>query len=379
MLKKVAFVGNVGNCTYWYAKFLREAGIDTTLYISFKKYDKLGKPVIIFGQDPREEDASLKGKLPDWVKFFHVYSLKSIFNIRKEFDRYDLNIAFEALPIFLQFSRAPLLSFATGSNLKEQAFEKNLKGVLLKRGFLKSKAVLFDNIDFGTLECLEKLHIRKYEWVPCYVVSESQTKMEKDIINDGFFEKFKEKYLFFSSARLDFRQKGTDVLLKGFAYFLKKNNEIARLILIDYGIDGEKTKEMIDKLGLKGNVTILPVVSRRDDMELKKKCSLSFGYFNNGISGLHHWPFSVMDALKIGSITVSSVDENAFLKIVGEVPPVVKVSSESDLSQKLEIILKNYEKLKNDAAINGPQWIKKYNSKDFIVNKFLKIINEYAR
>jgi hypothetical protein len=377
MYKKISFVGNVGNCTYWYVKYLRQAGVDAWLYITFKKYDKNKKPIIIFGQDPRNEDRELGGILPFWVKFFHVHSIKNFFNIKKEFDRYDLNIAFESLPIFLQFSKKPLISFATGSNLREQAFNKGIKGMLLKRGFRKSKLVLFDNIDMVTIKCFEKLGIKKYQWLPCYLPPENPpSRSETKIINNDFFKKIKEKFIFFSSSRLDFSQKGTDILIRGFANFIKKNKNLAKLLIIDFGKDKEETKKLIEKLNIKNSISILPVLSREEIINLNKESSLTFGYFKNNNSGVHHFPFSIMDALKTGNISISSIDSEAFLKIVGEEPPVLKACSEKELEDQMIFAIRNYNKIKNDFSVRGPLWIKKYHSKEFITEKLLKIINK---
>ena len=379
MNKKIAFIGNLGNCTYWYVKYLRQAGIDVCLYITFKKYNKNGKPDILFSQDPREEDKELGEELPSWIKFFHVYSIKNLFTFRKEFNQYDLNVAFESMPIFLQFCQKPLISFATGSNLREDVFKKGIKGFLLKRGFLKAKMVLFDNIDMETLEAFKKLGIKKYKWIPCYILQQSlPEKRQISKINDNFLDNFKEKFICFSSARLDFNQKGTDILIRGFASFIKKNKNRARLLIIDYGKDREEVKRMIKKLNIENSVSILPLLSWSEVIELYKKSSLTFGYFRNNTSGVHHFPFSIMDALKTGSISISSIDRVAFQEVVGEEPFIFKAFTEKDIEEQINFTFTNYNKVKNDFAVKGPLWVKKYHSKEFIIKRLLKIIDENA-
>ena len=132
--KKIAFIGNLGGCTYWYVKMLRESGVEAFLYIVFKKKDINGKPIFVHNQDPREQDKSLGKELPLWVRTFHLYSIKSILGLRREFNQYDLNIAFKTMPAFLQFCKPPMLSFGTGTNLREEVFRRGLRPFLLRRG-----------------------------------------------------------------------------------------------------------------------------------------------------------------------------------------------------------------------------------------------------
>lgn len=379
--KKIAFVGNLGNCTYWYVKHLRELKIDACLYITFKKYDKEGKPIIPFKQDPREEDSDLKGVFPSWIKFFHLYSIKNIFlNFKKEFKQYHLIFAFEATPIFLQFCQKPLISFGTGSNLREQIFERGIKAFLLRRGFLKSRMVLFDNIDNRTLISLKKLRIKKYEWLPDYYSKDTLLKsMENSEIKDDFLKKFKERLICFSPSRIDFEQKGTDILIKGFAAFNNENLGTARLLIINWGKDKDKAKELIRNLGIGNKVTFLPVLSYPDVLKLINDCSVTFGYFCNGNSGIHHFPLCLQEALTFGKISISSLDQDAFLKIVGEKPKILESFSEEDIKNQLNLVFKNYFDLEKEFSKEAPYWIKKYCSKEFIRSKLVKIIEEHVQ
>lgn len=379
--KKIALVGNLGNCTYWYVKHLRELEIDAWLYVAFKKYNKEGKPIVPLKQDPRIEDPDLKGNLPPWIKFFHLYSIKNLFlNFKKEFKQYHLIIAFESMPIFLQFCQKPLISFGTGSNLREEIFKKGIKAYLLRRGFLKSKMVLFDNIDTKTLDSLKKLGIKKYEWLPDYHSRDNLLKsMKNSKIKDDFLKKFKERLICFSPSRIDFQQKGTDILIKGFAAFSKENPGAARLLIINWGEDKDKLKELIKNLGISDSVTFLPVLFYPDVLKLINDCSIIFGYFYNGNSGIHHFPLCLQEALALGKISISSLDQNAFLKVVGEKPKILEAFSEEDIKKQLNLVLRSYSDFKKEFNEEAPHWIEKYCSKEFIRAKLIKIIEEHAQ
>ncbi len=376
MTKKIGLIGNSGNCSYWYAKHLRESGVDARLYIIFKKYDKNGNPILCFDEDPRTEDVELAGDLPDWIKLFYIYSIKNCLKALKEFEQHDLNIAFGSTAIFFQFTKKPLIFFATGTDLREQVFKRTIKNFLMKKGILRSKMILFDNIDMMTIRAIRKIGVKKYQWIPCYLPSPDLSK--KGLIKDNFFSGFKEKYAFFCFSRLDFGKKGSDILIRGFAAFAKKHRGLARLFLIDYGKDAKKAKALTRELGVKEDVSFLRFLSSADVIRLLKQCSLAFGYFKSVFSGIYHYPFSIMDSLKSGAIIISSIDEEAFKHIVGEEPPVLKAYTEKDIESQINFVLENYEKIKGDFSKSGPLWTDKYHSKEFINQRLMEAINQFT-
>ncbi len=61
--------------------------------------------------------------------------------------------------------------------------------------------------------------------------------------------------------------KGNDILLKGWALFCKGNPNIkCKLVLMDYGIDVDRSKSLILELGLSNNIAWLPQMHRKDLM-----------------------------------------------------------------------------------------------------------------
>ncbi len=375
--KRIAFIGNLGGSTYWYVKMLREAGVDAFLYITFKKYDKHSKPIFIHNQDPREQDQSLGNELPPWVKTFHLHSIRSILGVRKEFNQYDLNIAFKTMPVFLQFCKTPLISFGTGTNLREEVFRKSIRGILLKRGFQKSKIVLFDNVDTATLNALKRLGIKRAEWIPDYLSKAGLLeKLKAHTIKKDFLEQFREEMLCFMPSRLNFSQKGSDILLRALADFDKQYPGKIRLLAVEFGKDVDKFKQMVKDLGLTKIVTMLPLLDYADLLYLTQQASLVFGYFCNGKSGIHHFPLCLQEGLALGSIVISSIDTTAFQKVVGEAPFVLEAFSYKDIKNQLEYALKNYSTLKAKHSKQGPLWLDKYASVEYIRPKLVKIINK---
>lgn len=376
---KVSFIGNLDNLTYWYVKNLREIGVDAYLYVEFKKYDRQGRPVLAFNSDPRDVDRNLNKELPEWVKFYHTHSLKNFININREFNQYNLNISFARIPILTQFCKKPLISFVTGQDMRGWIFESHPLPILLKRALKKSKAVLHDNVDMDTLEALDRLKINDSEWIPDFTGKDYLLEIaDKSAGKIDPMSGFKEKFICLSPARPIFKIKGSDILIKGFVNFVRKSKISTRLLIIDRDGDGTEAANLIKKLGAGDVVSIIAQMPKADLLKLMSKCAVVFGYFKNGSSGVHHFPVTIEDGLAMGNIIISSIDDRAFQKVVGEEPPVLKAFTEKDIENQLEFVFANYDQAQKDAAANGIRWTEKYHSKDFINEKLIKMINRYA-
>ena len=68
------------------------------------------------------------------------------------------------LPIFAYLSRRPFLSHIMGSDLRELAFSNSLRGILLRRSYRRSKAVLYGGP--GPHSLLSKLKLKNTLFLP---------------------------------------------------------------------------------------------------------------------------------------------------------------------------------------------------------------------
>lgn len=382
--KRIAFIGNDCNCTYWYVKLLRQENINAYLYIAFKEFDADGNPIIPSGQDdPRGEDASLKGKLPEWVLLFNPHSLSGVVNTWRELNGYDLNIACGRWSAFVQFCRPPFISFAIGSDLRELVYKINPLSILYKLAVKRSKAILFDNVDTGTLNSLKNLKVKHHYWIPDYISNEYLLNgASNDSRTDSILNNFSEKLILFSPARLNFPQKGTNVLIKGFSRFIQNSGgkDSVRLLMIDYGEDRERTRELIRETGAGDNITLLPLMSPREVQKLIRLADIVLGYFKFNEYGVHHYPVVLEDAMALGRPIISSIDFDAFRVVAGEEPPIILAAfSEHDVAEKIQAAVASYSEIADKSAHAGPAWINKYHSAPFIIEKLKRIINEHSK
>ena len=115
--------------------------------------------------DPLRFDPMLNNQFPDWISFYDkTRSNWKIEIIKKMRDRkYDLIHAYVELPIFAYFSRRNFVAHTQGSDFREMAMGNSIRGILLRRAYKRSKAILFFQPDhyplFTTL--IEGLILKK--------------------------------------------------------------------------------------------------------------------------------------------------------------------------------------------------------------------------
>ena len=73
--------------------------------------------------------------------------------------------------------------------------------------------------------------------------------------------------------------KNNDWLIKGFSAYLEISKKNPILILFEYGIDYQNTKSLIHDLGIQDNIYWLPLMKRKEIMEVIKACDVGIGEF----------------------------------------------------------------------------------------------------
>ena len=113
---RIAHIGNLANVAYNLSKHLRDEGYDIDLFIVAKD-DKINT-----SSDPRLED-NMAG-FPPWIRTLNTSRLSHFASMRKTFSKYDFLHAYTLSPIYLQFCKRPMISHATGTDMREYAFGK---------------------------------------------------------------------------------------------------------------------------------------------------------------------------------------------------------------------------------------------------------------
>jgi glycosyltransferase involved in cell wall biosynthesis len=356
---RILFAGNVANTGYVAAKLMRNNGIEAFLLME-------KNPPEIY--DPLKTDPTLECKYPNWVLFFDKSKPWWKFKIIQTMRKFDLIQAHYDLCIFAYLSRRPFIAQEMGDDLRVLAFQNSLRGRLLRRSYKKSKIFLYSG--FTAINLLSKLKIKNSLFFPL-------TYDDSFFIPQTFDDNpFKDKFVIFHPTNLWWKKtidvpitKGNDILIYGFANFIKKNSN-SLLIIVNRGPDVEATHDLINSLGIENNVIYLN--GPLNSADLRKYYNLSdvvADQFVLGDIGL-----IIREALSCAKPVIAFYDKENLQNLYGDEIPILNVKTPKDVEIQLELLMdaKKREKIGNLSN----EWIKKHYSSQVLSKKMIIIYNE---
>lgn len=347
----VLHAGNIANMGYFIAKSLRKEGVSMDLLMEARPMPE---------QDPLTYDPSLQNKYPDWVVFYDKKKSywKQILRIMKD-RKYDLIHAHYDLAIFGHLSMRKLVSHVVGNDLRELAFAKSIRGLLMRNAYKNSKAVLFQTPSEPPL--LEKLGIDSGIFVPfpTDVSFYSPTPVAE--------REFKEEFVIFHPTNL-YWEKGNEILVRGFAEFVRTNPD-SLLVIVDRGVDSAKIHGIVRSLGIEGKTRFIKGPLNSTDLRR---------YYN--MADLIADQFIVPDIGSIGREALclekpllSHFDSDGYAKLYGEPPPVADAYDPPGVARQLEFLKDGG--VRKEIGNKGRQWMLRHHSQQ-VVAKRIKAIYE---
>ena len=349
---KVLHAGNLMNLGYVTVKHLRIQGIDAELLM------ETDPPV---GSDPLTLDSTLNNKLPSWVHFYDKkkssWKFQTIKKMREK--QYDLIHAYVELPIFSYLSRRPFIVQTQGSDFRELALTNSLRGILLRRAYKKAKLVILSQADHTKLVSkfkLDNLIFLPYMWDTNYF---TPIHFEEKLVDD--------KFVVFHPTRQSWEVKMNHILIKGFAEFVK-NNPDSILVMLNFGPDSNRARELISSLGIEKNVKLI---------EKRLDSSKVLEYYNRsdvvadqfGTTG--SLGATTLEAMSCEKPMLISIDKELHGKLYGEEIPAIRAITPLDVSKELEIL--KDEKIRKNVGKKSREWVLKHHSPEAVIKK-LKIV-----
>jgi len=339
------------NLAYTSVKQLRKDGFDVELLMQ-KNPAKNSNPLLF--------DPTLKNRYPEWIHFFdkskRFWQLDLVKKMRKK--EYDIIHSYVEFPIFAYFSRKKFIANTQGSDFRELAFSNSIKGFLLRRSYRKAKAILFFQPDH--LPLFSKLKLKNGIFFP---PSWDTTFFKPEQISRT---EFGDRFVIFHPSNLDWYHKGNDILINGYAKFVKdKSNSI--LIIVDRGVDSKKTHDLIIKLGIEKNVKFLHgPLNSTDLLRYYNFADVVADQFILGALGSIAW-----ETFSCAKPLLAFLNEEEYSKAYGESPPMINASTASMVEQQLHKLLDN--KFRKELGIKSRSWITKYHSQLTFSKKIIKL------
>ena len=352
----VLHVGNADS-GYVIAKELRKKGLNCDFLTS--KQMVYGKNQSV--SNPLNFDAELEGNLPSWMQFYDLNEKGWKYNLIKKMRKYDLIHAYMESPIFAMFSLKPIISQSVGDDLRELAFQKSIRGYLLRRAYHKSKAFIFEWPPHKPF--VEKLGIKNPIFIPklwdtTFFQNHNIKKNENRVLK------------LFHPLTQNWKEKGNDKFLKAFVRLCKEDIDVF-LYYIDWGEDSQNAKEILNHPKVKNRVEIIPgPVSKERMLEYMKKSDILIDQFNSG-----SFTRTGIEGLNFGIPLLINFDKELHDSLFGESPPVFNARNEDEVFTCIKDLVNSKDKI-TEVAKKSQKWVKTHYDKEKNIQKYLQVYQE---
>lgn len=349
---KILQAGNTANIGYYTTKHLRKFGIDCDiLFERTENYD-----------DPINVESSLHNQYPSWCVTFSKktdsWKLKILKTIWDK--KYELIHAYGQYPKFTILSKKPLIIQALGTEFRNLNESNSIRGKLLLHAYQKARVLLFSMPDH--IPIYKKLGLKTGIFFPLLVDSDyyHPLKVERTEPDD--------KLLILHPTNLNWKFKGNNLLISGFANFVKKNPN-SLLMIIERGVDSNKTRELVDSLGITKNVRYIkgPLFGPELLRYYNMADVVTDAFILPAISGTTNESFCCEKPV------ICYYPRDIFEEIYKEHPPIMNATNSIQVQEQLEALMD--PKKRKEIGKKGREWILKYNNPEFYSMK-LKIIYE---
>jgi hypothetical protein len=349
---RVAFLGNMNNNHFAMARYLRDRGVDCSLFLLPDEFDHFHPSCDTYRYDFR-----------DWVHQLPWGGRRTFLDVRPDkmrdvLAKFDLRVGCGLAPAICHRAGLPLDVFVPyGGDLwtetkfgLHRALRNSIAATYSQRAGLAKVSIVHSPPMIASYEAILSRYWRGInrwnEGVPMvYAPEYARENLEVMMGRSHWGHEFQRirqscEFMVVSHVRHAWGPitnpavKGNDVLLKGWSKFRRKRKSTrAKLVLLEYGQDVNRSKELAYKLGVVDTVEWLPRMLRKDIMPGLLLADAVAGEF------IHSWDAGgvIYEALVARKPLVMHRDISEGLDI-GRLFPVFKASNSDEVASQLELL-----------------------------------------
>jgi len=369
MDKTIAHFGNLANDAFPVVEELQALGENVQLYVNMQSHVtalpqwELLRFTLEDVGDPFHPDWKRLNRgfaKPDWLHFLDLKcnALSRLKRIRKEMKKYDLIVAHVPFFIYSYLLRRNYIPFEAGAIRyfsEARISYKDLRYWLMKRSYQRARTVIVTNPD--TLDLCDKYRLN-WVFVPFAINMQRYRPMKVDQL-DGY------ENVVFCFSRQNWAEKGQNKLIKAFSLFLNRNKS-SLLVLVEWGADTRKSRDLIDRLELENHVKWIPLMSKPGLIEWINRSTVVADQFNLGSSGT-----AGFEAMACGKPLLIYLSKPHFSRVYDEFPPVLNTRSEDEIANCLEMCTDR--KTRDEIGRLSRQWVAKYHDSAEVAREHLAL------
>ena len=359
---------------------MRAKGIQADLLITSKERYVFSMPLWedgnlsgkAFGDpmDPNNETVN-RYRMPEWVRIVKVRSgfralseLDLLLKLPPVFQQYDIVFAHALGSMYTMLLRCKYVPYDAGLIRYLPFSEDRLlpyKGQglyvlaayqLLKRSYENAPIILFTNPD--TLRIFRKAKL-KVRFVPFAIPCDKYSPKPKK----GAYKDY--SLVFFMPSRHHWKEKGTDRVIQAFSRFAKRNPD-SLLVMVDWGTDIDKSKELVRKLAIPSrNIRFAQPMPKKDLIDMYNEADVVLDQFTLG-----SWGTATPEAMACEKPVIMYYDAEVINECFGSLPPIFNAREADEIYQRMEECRDPETRRKTGATSRA--WVKKTHDPSLVVD-----------
>ena len=288
---------------------------------------------------------------------------------------YDVVVGYATDGIYpLLAGNVPYVAFEHGT-IRNIPFQPTLQGRLCALTYCQSDVAFITNCDNNI--AAEKLKIPNYKWVPHPINEDEHPTTRPDQVRAELRERLKSDFVLFHPSRHHWSpsrntdwDKGNDILIEGFARFVREVNPRAGAVFVEWGLTLAESKALIAKNGIEKNILwIQPQPTPRMNAYIQAADVLADQFCIGTFGGI------MPKGLLFGTPNLIYLDEAVHKWCLPEFPPILNTRTPDDVFAALKRLYEEpgYAKQISDSGI---EWYAKHHSSQVVADAFAEAVRD---
>ena len=269
------------------------------------------------------------------------------------------------------FSPKPYVVCPLGGELFITAFEEDVQGLMFRASFRGASHLAVAETNYSAY--LDRLETRSPRtFLPLIVDTDMYTDGAEIELRRTWRESTGGKYFLFSVCRQSWEWKGNDRLVRAFGRFVKSGGAEWRLILLEWGDDVDRTKDLLKELDLQSRVIWQGICSKPVLRKRQRAADVVCDQFV-----MEGYGSSVLESLAAGKpVVMSPVPENA-INVFSNLPPFIGAKTEDQILAALERLAADNSP--SQAGRAGRAWVEREHGFRALADRYLDMFHAVAR
>jgi len=397
---KIGFFGNIANNLYITVKGLRKAGYDAELVIEngyfdeflmyrpfwedvdvqctdyedgLKYEDQWTKPAFVkcvsYDHDLTKWPAQIVDKVNAirkcYKQTFGQSLNRSLANIMPQFighwsyleamNDYDVVVLSGPAIQMGPFCPKPYVIFPTGGDLLISPYDQNVVGYMFKLSYLMAKSILVGTSRSNNYQNNHLKQLGVFEKIKrVYMLYDTDLYAPKnqDKLRQGWKDKVGGQCFIVCICRQDWEWKANDIFLRGFA---QSDLSDTRIVLLEWGEDIDKTKELIQKLDISSKVIWEPLSSKGRLRKIQQAADIVVDQL-----AVNSYSTSAFESMSVATPVIMRYPPPDPGTDAGEQAPIMHASNEAEVVEVLRYLdqPENRKKIGDESR----KWIQEHRS-----------------